>query len=174
MILCQQCKKNIATVHLTEMKSGQRQENHLCEECARSMKLAPKHPVSFNDLIGMLMEKGQKKRTAEGRNLACPECGISFKEFKNKGRLGCANDYNFFQEELDALLKKVHGATKYVGKVPEGRETQPIYRNELIGLRDRLKQVVQAEQYEEAAQIRDRIIELEALLGGAAKPSGEA
>jgi protein-arginine kinase activator protein McsA len=31
-------------------------------------------------------------------------------------------------------------------------------------LKGRLKQVVKAEQYEEAAQIRDRILELETLL----------
>ncbi|MBU0755989.1 MAG: UvrB/UvrC motif-containing protein [Planctomycetes bacterium] len=172
MILCQKCKKNIANVHLTEMISGQRNETHLCESCAQAMKLPSKHPVSFEGLIGMLMEKGQKKRRAEGRRMACPDCGITFAEFKNKGRLGCANDYTFFQDELDALLKKVHGSTRYVGKVPPGRESKPIFRNELLRLRDRLKQVVKAEQYEEAAQIRDRIVELEGMLGGANETAG--
>ncbi|MHC4942357.1 MAG: UvrB/UvrC motif-containing protein [Planctomycetota bacterium] len=162
--MCQKCKKNIASVHLTEMKSGQRNETHLCEECARNMDLPHKHPISLNDLVGALMEKSHKKRAAEGRETACPDCGITIYEFKKRGRLGCSKDYAFFREELEQLLKKVHGSTKYVGKVPKGRQKQPIYHNELMRLKGRLKQVVKSEQYEEAAQIRDRIIELETLI----------
>ena len=91
---------------------------------------------------------------------------MTFSEFKNKGRLGCAHDYIFFQEEFEELLKKVHGSDRYIGKVPQGHGMESIHQNELIKLKDRLKKVIQVEEYEEAAQIRDRITELETLIGG--------
>jgi protein arginine kinase activator len=172
MILCQQCKKNIATVHLTEIQSGQRNEKHLCEECARNMNLPHKHPISINDLIGALMEKSQKKGSP-GKGKGCPECGMTFSEFKNKGRLGCANDYAFFQEEFEELLKKVHGSDRYVGKVPKGYGTESIYENELVKLKSRLKKVIQSEEYEEAARIRDRINELEKRIVSRDERTGE-
>ena len=163
MKLCEKCKKSIANVHLTEIKSGKRAEKHLCEDCARSLNLPHKQTISINDILGALMEKSQKKGRRK-KEACCPNCGMTFSEFKDKGRLGCPEDYVTFAEELDVLMQKVHGATKYVGKVPLGRRSKPIYQNELNRLKDRLKRVIKAEAYEEAARIRDRIIELESLI----------
>lgn len=164
MKLCEKCKKSIANVHLTEIKSGKRAEKHLCEECARSMNLPHKHSISIHDLLGALMEQSQQKGSRK-KERQCPNCGISFSEFKEKGRLGCPHDYELFKEELDSLLEKVHGSSKYVGKVPRGRGSKPVYQNELMRLKNRLRKVIKAEAYEEAARIRDRIIELESLIG---------
>ena len=61
---------------------------------------------------------------------------MTFSEFKEKGRFGCPADYDFFQKELEALLKKVHGSAKYVGKVPQGRQSKPVYQNELMRLKN--------------------------------------
>lgn len=171
MILCQQCKKNIATVHLTEMKSGQRNETHLCEECARGMNLPHKHPISLSDLIGAIMEKSSGKDAAKGEpGTACPKCGITFKDFESKGRLGCEHDYSFFRPEIDKLIEKVHGSSKYIGKTPAGVQSETVAQNELIQLKNRLNQVIKSEQYEEAARIRDRIIELEDQIGEGVPP----
>jgi protein arginine kinase activator len=129
------------------------------------MNLPHQHPVSITQFIGAIMEKGGKSESP-GKGPACPQCGITFGEFKNQGRLGCAHDYTFFKERLEKLLKKVHGSVKYVGKVPPGYESTQIHQNELIKLKRRLKKVVKAEEYEEAARIRDRIIELESMIRG--------
>ncbi len=160
MILCEKCKKNVATVHLTEIHSGKKDEKHLCEECAQSMHLTQKHTISISDLIGALMEKGPRRGSGK-KGRACPDCGLTFGAFRNKGRLGCPHDYEFFKEEFDELLKKVHGSNRYVGKVPRGYGDADIRHNELIRLKTRLKKAVQAENYEEAARIRDKIKELE-------------
>ena len=91
----------------------------------------------------------------------CPACGIKFIEFRNTGRLGCPHDYQAFREELVPLLENIHGETKHCGKVPRrGQHTQEA-QNELVQLRQRLKQAVTREDYEEAAKLRDRIKNLE-------------
>jgi len=164
-MLCEKCKKEIATVHLTEIDAGKRLEKHLCEECAQTMNLPHKHSISINELLGALMEKGYKKKRKHRKGNECPECGMTYSEFRDKGRLGCAHDYKAFEKDLGSLLKKVHGDTKYIGKVPKGLGTKPVYQNELMRLKRQLKKVIETEAYEDAAKIRDRILELETLVG---------
>jgi len=43
----------------------------------------------------------------------CPECKITWNEIQEKGRMGCANDYILFADELKPFLLKYHGSTKY-------------------------------------------------------------
>ena len=160
MILCEKCKKNVATVHLTEIHSGKKEEKHLCEECAQSMHLTQKHTISISDLIGALMEKGPRRGSGK-KGRACPECGITFGEFRNKGRLGCPHDYEFFKEEFDERSMTTRMIIHYERQVPRGYGDADIRHNELIRLKARLKKAVQAENYEEAACIRDKMKELE-------------
>ena len=121
---------------------------------------------SIGDTVRCPQYETVSKNPSEPGHIACPQCGITFAEFKNQGRLGCAHDYTFFKDRLDKLLKKVHGSVKYVGKVPPGYQSTQIHQNELIKLKKRLTKVVKAEEYEEAARIRDRIIELESMIRG--------
>jgi protein arginine kinase activator len=155
------------------MKSGERKETHLCEDCARKLNLPYKsQALSLNELLGALMDKGQKKSKAVDKKNVCPECGISLAEFKSTGRFGCPHDYTVFRQHVDKLLKKVHGATRYIGQLPRGRVSVPVYENELTKLQDKLQKVIKAEEYEEAATIRDRILELEELITHSREQSG--
>ena len=165
---CERCKKEIATVHLTEIKSGTRREQHLCERCARELKVPHSPSISVNELVNELLSKSKGSvRQARGEaGLRCPECGMTFAEFKKKGRFGCPNDYVVFRKHLDPLLEKIHGSTQYIGKVPASADAEPVNLRELITLRRRLKDVIKTEKYEEAARIRDRINELERSISG--------
>jgi protein arginine kinase activator len=91
----------------------------------------------------------------------CPSCGIKFVEFRNTGRLGCPHDYEEFREELAPLLENIHGETRHCGKTPRRLPQNKQTQSELIQLRNRLKQAVNKEDYEEAARLRDRIRQLE-------------
>jgi protein arginine kinase activator len=73
------------------------------------------------------------------------------------------NDYEIFRTELLRLLDKVHGATSHAGKTPCTVEAHIRKENELMRLKRDLEAVVKSEDFEKAAQIRDRIrsIELE-------------
>ena len=66
-------------------------------------------------------------------------------------------------EDLIPILQKIHGSSKYIGKVPSSENGQPIFLRELLTLRQKLKDVIRSEEYEKAARIRDRISELEKL-----------
>ncbi len=112
---CQRCEKP-ATFHITELAGGQHQELHLCEGCAREYltESEPK-PGQGAGLTSELSQQLEVGKTAEELakldQRACPVCGITFFEFRSKGRLGCPHDYVFFAKELEPLLLNVHGET---------------------------------------------------------------
>ena len=55
-IVCQVCKKNMATVHLTEIIKNKKREIHLCEECASKKGVAFKtQQFSISDLLSGLV-----------------------------------------------------------------------------------------------------------------------
>jgi len=157
---CEKCYKVHATIHLTEIENGVKKEAHLCDECARQTGVHLKFNFSVSDLLGGLMEPAKASKAS---HLRCPECGITYSEFKAKARLGCANDYEVFRGELLRLLEKIHGSTTHIGKTPRTADGQVRKESELMRLKRDLDSVVKSEDFEKAAEIRDRIrcLELE-------------
>lgn len=156
---CQKCHKNHATFHLTVIEKGVR-ELHLCEECARKAGVG----MQVNFSIVDLQSPPAEEKTAKSSPVRCPGCGLTYSEFKSKGRLGCANDYEVFRGELLRLLERVHGATEHVGKAPRTADAHIRLENELLRLKRDLESMVRSENFEKAAEIRDRIRNLEAEL----------
>ncbi len=174
-MICESCHQNLATVHLTEIVAKQKKELHLCEDCAREKGDVFKgQHFSVHEFLGGLAEGGKKKssekkpepaatkpKVAVPETPPCPACGLTFAEFKASGRLGCFNDYEHFKKELLPLLEKIHGATQHTGRVPSAvgqkLETQKV----LTALRKDLNLAIQREEYERAAELRDKIKSLE-------------
>lgn len=163
---CDRCAKP-AVYHITEIRDGEAQALHFCEQCAKQHL---SHPEADD---GPEPDGGDEKSPAvesesydEVDQQVCPNCGISFKEFRSQGRLGCPQDYIAFQDELLPLLENIHGETQHIGKTPKRapHASQKQYR--LIKLRNRLKSAVEDEMYEEAARIRDEIQTVELELAG--------
>jgi len=156
-MLCESCGKNPATIHFTEINEDVRRELHLCEACASERGLGTTTPD-----LGALLHSAVERSQAEP-SLRCPYCGITFDEFRTKGRFGCPRDYEVFEERLTPLLDKIHGSHRHTGRLPRGRRTVENDRaDQLLRLRRELQDAVRREEYETAARVRDRIRELEA------------
>jgi protein arginine kinase activator len=155
-MLCQQCKKQTATVHLTDLL-GDKRERHLCEECAAREGIAVKQHVSINDVLNSFLQSGVQELS----RLKCPHCGISFVEFRSQGLLGCPNDYDVFGDALHTVIERAQGGkTHHTGKAPgQLIKTGSSPAEERLRLQRELREAVENEDYERAAQLRD-------LLGG--------
>ena len=160
-IPCQSCQKNPATVHLTEILKGKKREIHLCEECAAKKGVAFKSGFSIQDLLSGLAGSAAAQEMAKMQQIKCPICGLSYLDFRQHGRLGCATDYTVFKEGLLPLLEKIHGSVEHLGKVPTKSGESREKGRELMELRQALKQAVDHEDYEQAAKVRDRIRAIE-------------
>ncbi|HTZ10838.1 MAG TPA: hypothetical protein VMD04_00465, partial [Candidatus Margulisiibacteriota bacterium] len=117
MMLCDICGKNPATVHLTEIIDEQMNELHLCEDCARNKSAQMEQQFGLSDLLAGLAEF-EKPKEAESAAVKCPNCGLTYAEFKKIGRLGCGECYLAFKKYLSPLLKKIHGSNQHSGKSP--------------------------------------------------------
>ena len=166
-IMCS-CGEQIATIHVTEIIDGEKKELHLCEECAKKKKiLFPQHQVlDLSDVLSGLIEAAGHQQSEQLDSLTCPECGITFAGFREKGRFGCPNDYEVFREGVDPLLERMHGTTQHRGKAPSSvRAAVPAAK--LGKLRAELEAAVADEAYERAAQLRDEIYALKKDMGDA-------
>lgn len=159
---CQKCEKP-ATFHITEITDGEFVSLHLCAECAESYL---KPTSGDGSAVASALEKhlGLGQLPSDLKSLdekTCPVCGMSYLEFRKHGRLGCPNDYVFFQPELEPLIVSIHGDFQHRGKSPAWRPENPALLTELIKLRRQMKEAVDKENYELASQVRDRIRRLE-------------
>jgi len=158
-MLCDICHKNIATVHLTEIVNENVMELHLCQECARLKTEGLKYQLNLSDFLTGLVEKYEPQ---EKKSLTCPLCGLTFYEFKKKGKMGCSRCYETFKAQLLPLFRKIHGSVHHVGKSPRRVKDNMHIKRKMKELKKRLERAVTLEEYEEAAQIRDEIKALEA------------
>jgi protein arginine kinase activator len=148
---CQRCSRP-ATLHITEVLPGDRfDELHLCEECGNKHLHAPDPPKA----------KAEPVKAADPADRKCSQCGLKFVEFRSAGRLGCPHDYDAFRDDLVPLLEGIHGDTTHQGKRPRRQPHAEAARRELAALRGQLGRAVEAEDYEEAARLRDRIRRLD-------------
>lgn len=165
---CDKCGKP-ATIHLTEISGGRKIEKHLCEDCAADEGITVKSNVPISQLLeDFVLQSASSEPEAddsagpETPDLACDACGMTFAEFRQGGMLGCPNDYDAFANALEPLLEDAQdGNTQHIGKVPRNAGRSQKRQNEILRLRAELKSAVATEDYERAAELRDRISELE-------------
>lgn len=174
-MLCEHCKKNEATIHFHEAVDGQVHEVHLCADCAKSLGydqlLGSPYPFAgmtegWQDFLGSLFSQAMPSHGPRGK--VCSFCGTSFEEFAKTAMAGCPHCYREFYNELLPSVERIHGKTHHVGKIPRSASREVLRRRQeaeakqqVVELKHRLDEAVQAQAYEEAAKLRDRIREME-------------
>ncbi len=156
-MLCDICKQNVATVHLTQMVEGKTKKVDLCESCSKDKGVDDPTGFSLADLLLGLGAGQEMEQAMAGSEVKCSHCGFTQADFKKAGRLGCAECYQTFAEGLESLLKTMHKGTRHVGKIPQiFRQSQDL-SDKLKSLQAKLEKAIGAEDFESAAQIRDEI-----------------
>lgn len=166
-MLCDNCKQREANVHITKIVNNDKTQVNLCEECAREYQeqMGFTQPnFSFHQFLAGLLEQpglvaGEPGLVQEVSQ--CEKCGTTRQSFSKCGRLGCDQCYETFGAGLNPLIKRVHGREKHTGKVPHRSGHDIRLRQELEQLKRKLKTLVAKEEFEEAAQVRDTIREIE-------------
>jgi protein arginine kinase activator len=154
---CGECRKRRATWHLTTFVDGKPVQQHLCEECYAKKEGAQASP---DEVFARLIEAV----VPELKQLAlrqCPSCGLDYLEFRQTMRFGCPKDYEAFDKPLEQLLTRFHGAARHNGKVPLSAGREKAIQGRIRSLRKQQKKAVAEENYEVAAELRDRIKRLE-------------
>ena len=160
-MLCDECLKNNATVHLTTIINGQVKTVHLCAQCAAKRNKSVINPgFSFNDFMSALYD------AQDTEEIVCEKCGETLTDFQKTGRLGCDNCYKVFESSVLPVLKGIHMNEKHTGKRPgemvaADMENEPENDLRKEKLAKELRFAISAENFEEAARLRDEIALLE-------------
>jgi protein arginine kinase activator len=162
---CDQCHEREAVIHLTQIVNEQVTTLHLCERCAAEKGVESPSSVAKTPLGSFLAAMGKSlpevapvARTGD----SCPRCGASLQDFRESGRLGCPECYLSFEVPLRDLLRRLHGSTHHVGEryaERDGEDTDG--RLKTAELREQLRLAVETENFELAAELRDRLRVLE-------------
>jgi protein arginine kinase activator len=163
-MLCQHCQLRIANVHFTQVINNNKVEMYLCDHCAKEKgQINFGSPLNVNDFFSGIMGLGGNTQYVVNSSLklVCDKCKMSYEEFQKTGKLGCSNCYNVFGERLQSLFKRLHGEVEHHGRIP-GKISKTIKTTkEIEKLKELLNAAIQKEEYEKAAEIRDKIRGLE-------------
>lgn len=160
-MICEQCGENEASLHLVTYVNGEKTEKNICAFCAEKMNIhGVFSPFSVGDLFNGFIKAPSLKPSLD-KTLQCSHCGMTINEFKNTGRLGCANCYITFEDQLIPIIKKVQGSTEHTGKAPAKMDKKFSKRRQIDLLKEKINDAIQKEDYEQAAVLRDQIKSLE-------------
>ncbi len=162
-MMCDDCGVRPANFLLKAVTEDGVREKNLCAVCmAKYQRRIPGLDISnlAGILSGILESKNTEKTETydeETDALECPVCGESYAEFRKTGRLGCAKCYTAFRKPLESMLLKVHGNLQHAGRMPGGVQNDASIKISIDRLKQDLVKSIAAEEYEQAAQIRDQI-----------------
>jgi len=173
-VQCQECEERQATLHFSQTINGEKKEIHVCEKCAKDKGYVTYPGEDMHTLHNLLaglfnFDQESMKPTAQHeqltlkRDLECPDCSMTFTQFKKVGKFGCATCYETFSSHLDPIFKRVHsGNTKHNGKIPKRKGSNLHTKKQIETYKEQLQELIKTEEFEEAAVIRDKIRALQA------------
>jgi protein arginine kinase activator len=164
---CDSCHERDAVVELTQIADDKKIELHLCEKCAAEKGISTSASLAKIPVGGFVAALGKGSQAAAAlpnitQTGTCPACGASLEDFRETGRLGCAECYRTFEAPLRDLLRRLHGASRHLGEryaIPGGESVEEVFSR--AQLQERLKLAVESERFELAAELRDRLRALE-------------
>lgn len=165
-MLCENCQEREATIFYTEIVNGVKSEHSLCSECAKEIDFGDELPFAelLAGILGAYSEAGTEARQDGMEQVICPTCKLSYHEFLQMGTFGCEDCYGVFEPLIRDNIKKIQGNDAHLGKRPlHNKNTRGTtgeggsISDEIVVLKERLKEALMIEDYEEAAKLRDQV-----------------
>lgn len=173
-MLCQKCHKKTASVFISSMINGQETRIYLCDDCIKDYKIPNfnyQAPFSIKDVMDKLkideeihLNKENSlliENDSDKNDITCSSCYTTYNDYRQTGKLGCSRCYEVFEEYLKPVLKNIHGYEEYIGKTPKKDDDIINISREIKVLKEDLNMAIEKEEYEKAADIRDKIKDLE-------------
>lgn len=183
-MLCSNCGKREVEVLIKQVINHEVHNLNLCRECAEEMGfISPQSQsitisLSLGEIEPVNVAKRRKNASKQQREqledaMECPGCGTLYGEVRKTGFLGCPECYEAFRFPLGAYLQKEQGAESHWGGMSEifseievspwlvehedSNADKEKRQYDIECLKDQLRDAVEHEEYERAAEIRDRL-----------------
>lgn len=157
-MLCDGCKQNEANIVLHMMTNGQVATRSLCAECAQKAhtemtKAFATMGMQIEGLQGMV-ERSQEERERIPR-MMCSNCRTAYTDIGYDTVFGCARCYGAFHEQVMQYLSSLRPVEQAASQAPDVLPVLPEPTAE--ELHARLDEALRAEDYEQAASLRDQL-----------------
>ena len=160
---CDKCSAQNANTHVKTIINGELKEYDLCSECAHKLgytNIFADMQNDFSSLLGSFFGNVLPARTQATR---CEFCGSTYAEIAKTGHVGCANCYSLFADQLYPSIRRMHGNTEHCGK--HSKLAQPVdeekKEDKLSEMKKELESAIKEQNFELAAELRDKIKEME-------------
>jgi len=160
---CEICGLKDAVIHIRQIQKDLVHELHICEDCAQEKGLLREEDseLPIANLLSGLLE-GKDAPGAPDVKEACPSCGMKASEFRKQGKLGCPECFIAFEKDIRVIISQMAARPHHAGKLPHALGGEQVENLAQDGIREELRLAVEREDYEQAAQLRDKLRELEA------------
>ncbi len=167
-IFCKVCGSRPARIHYTEIVNNSVVNLDLCMECAqeRGIDVPKSGSYEMGDLAAGLIDTLVDSKSEQIGRVHCSLCGYAYSNFRQVGRFGCPECYTSFKSQVLPLLRQIHGSTDHRGKVPLDLGPKAALKKKLMCLKEDLTRMIELEEYEKAALVRDKIKEMEKKMEG--------
>ena len=176
-MICKRCGKNNAEIYYKQTVNGQTVEYALCSKCAEELKkegkLNIKLPSLFDELESPSGDQGffglsdifglpfGAYPTRKTEKKKCTLCASTFDDLVKSGKVGCAECYKVFKDELGRSVESIHGKAKYMGKKPKKFKEKQSKEDKIKDLQAEMNKAIELQDFERAAVIRDEIRSIE-------------
>lgn len=173
-MLCERCKQRNATTHYTQNINGTQTEMHICEKCAAELsgQFENEYGKFFNNfglgldymLTSLLGQDFIGENLLASKEERCPMCQSTLSSIRKSGNVGCSKCYETFKEQLMPFIQRIHGKTSHNGKIPESANSSINIKNQIAEAEKEMKSAIEAQEFEKAAELRDKINSLKSEL----------
>lgn len=161
-MLCQACGEKQANTHIKRVINGDVREYMLCEQCVKKLgygNIFNDFSLKLDNFLGSFFTENMPQMLKD-ETKRCEKCGSSMEDISHSGKVGCANCYKVFYDQLIPSIKRIHGNTNHSGKLAANISEDKKLENKVKQLETELQKAIKEQEFEKAAKLRDKIKEL--------------
>jgi len=170
---CEICGRSDARIRIRQIIGTDSREMRICEFCAREKGIIGAGGEGISEdaawfLHGLFDEVPGKPVGVR----SCPVCGTRLRDLRSSRRAGCSSCYETFGREIKKLLRIPEGGASldertHKGKLPRRILSYKMFFIDRENLKIQLDIALDNEDYEKAAQLRDRMLGMDSGRGEA-------
>lgn len=168
-MLCEICHSNQATIRLTVKSKKGLEEKWVCKSCATDdVNMSPHDDIEDTFVIKQILQHlatkhGIELNRSHKAEKRCPTCDMTLKDIAQRGKFGCPNCYQTFRDDILDIVRRVQGGQlTHQGKVPKSSHEKLAIKRQIDEKTTYLSHLIDVQNFEEAAVVRDEINALKA------------